>query len=124
MIHLWNYIKNIKDYNGEIHNKRFKKAAEEHGLNVEKDKKFGWAFTSFNEDGEKVYNGIDADLEAFSMYRIPIEKPEREKTTSYKYTCPECGKKFTIKHDVEVTCKDCNTEFDMEEKNPEEESEN
>ena len=31
--------------------------------------------------------------------------------------------KFTIKHDVEVICKDCNTEFDMEEKNPEEESE-
>ena len=95
--------------------------ALEHGLDVYKNKKLGWAFTVFNEEGERVYNTIVPDLDAFSMYRISEEKEKREKTTSYKYVCPECNKKFTIKHNVEVICKDCNVEFDMEEKNPEDE---
>jgi len=121
MVHYYGYIKGIKNTNGAIHNKKFRDMALEHGLDVYKNKKLGWAFTVFNEEGERVYNTIVPDLDAFSMYRISEEKEKREKTTSYKYVCPECNKKFTIKHNVEVICKDCNVEFDMEEKNPEDE---
>jgi predicted SprT family Zn-dependent metalloprotease len=112
--HYWNIICDVKDTSGIHHNKYFKETAEKYGLNVEKDKKFGWGRTSFNERGLEVFKTININPKAFSFYRIAEIKPEKEKHTTYKYICPECGTKFTLKHDIDARCKDCNIDFDVE----------
>jgi predicted SprT family Zn-dependent metalloprotease len=112
--HYFNNINNIKDTSGVHHNKNFKETAELHGLNVEKDKKFGWARTSFDERGLEVFKTINVNPDAFSFYRIAEPKLEKEKHTTYKYKCPECGNKFTLKFDIDARCKDCDIDFDVE----------
>lgn len=119
MVHLHNYVSKVQDCNGNIHNKNFKKAAEEHGLLVEKAGKLGWAFTKFNDKAKEIFDTMEHDLEAFTLYRIPIVKPEKEKKTSYKYVCPSCKDKFTLKLQIEAVCINCGHDFDVEEKEPE-----
>ena len=37
---------------GTYHNKKYKEAAEQHGLTVEKDAKYGWTKTSLNDEAK------------------------------------------------------------------------
>ena len=48
MVHYFNYENGIQDSSrgNTYHNKKFKAAAEAHGLNVEHSKKYGWSHTS------------------------------------------------------------------------------
>lgn len=48
MVHLYNLQIGVQDTSrgGTYHNKKYKEAAEKHGLTVEKDAKYGWTKTS------------------------------------------------------------------------------
>lgn len=50
MVHLYNLQIGVQDTSrgGTYHNKKYKEAAEQHGLTVEKDAKYGWTKTSLN----------------------------------------------------------------------------
>ena len=50
MVHLYNLQNDVQDTSraGKYHNKKYKAAAEAHGLNVEKDSKYGWSRTELN----------------------------------------------------------------------------
>jgi len=123
MIHLYNFTEGIKDGSDDIHNKKYKLSAEDHGLEVSKNGKFGWSITNFNEEGKRIAESIGINPDAFSMYRISEEQPEVEKKTTYKYTCEGCGSKFTLKLQINAECVECGNTFDVEEKEPKEKEE-
>lgn len=52
MVHLYNLQIGVQDTSrgGTYHNKKYKEAAEQHGLTVEKDAKYGWTKTSLNDE--------------------------------------------------------------------------
>ena len=54
MVHLYNLQIGIQDTSrgGTNHNKKYKEAAEQHGLTVEKDAKYGWTKTSLNDEAK------------------------------------------------------------------------
>lgn len=118
MCHLYDYLNGIRDCNGKIHNKKYKDTAEAHGLWVDRDKSYGWGITGLQPETKNLINKIVFDESALAWKRIPEEHKDKEQKTTYKYTCPECGTKFTIKYEIEAKCKECGVNFNMEVKNP------
>jgi predicted SprT family Zn-dependent metalloprotease len=117
MVHYMNKNLGIKDCSGQIHNKRFKAAAEAVGLVVEKDKKLGWITSPSEEFSEFVDTEIKPNENAFLYFRMvfkdTMESKPREKKT-FTYTCPECKEKIKAKRDKNIICGDCGCEFEME----------
>lgn len=112
--HLYNCVNNIVDYKSIHHNKRFKKTAEEHGLDVKYSNDVGWAFTSLNKIGWETYNRLEVNNEAFQFAREfdSEEKPEKEKSIYYKYRC-FCGTKISRKTELNIFCNDCQSNFTL-----------
>ena len=113
LVHLDNLMKNIKDVSGKIHNKKFKAAAESHGLICEKDKKVGWGYTRATPEFEEFVNDeLKPDMSKFSYYRVVPEKPTEEKEKKvFKFYCPNCGQKISGKKDINIICGICNQPF-------------
>jgi len=67
--HLYNLINEIKDTSdyGRYHNKNFKIAAEDHGLIVKKDGRYGWAKTTLTEDTKNYVSRLN--IKSFSFHR-------------------------------------------------------
>jgi hypothetical protein len=82
--HLSNFVKGVKDVSGnQFHNKKFKTEAEFLGLKVaEKDKKYGFGFTSLDIEGQAIVDEIkkltDFDSNAFNWKRIEGNKIKKE----------------------------------------------
>ncbi len=122
MVHYYNQIQNINDCNGNVHNKKFKTLAENVGLKVEKNKKYGWGVT-YCSDSLKDYikNTIQPNQSVFKYFRyIPPKEQKKRKKTIFKYTCPYCGLEIKGKEKLNVKCGLCNINLEME--NPEGES--
>lgn len=117
--HLFNLTNNIKDYSGlYYHNKKYKVAAEAHGLNCEDMPVAGWAKTSFNDVGWEAFKRINIDLEAFDFAREVTPKKERKPRDTkpkYKYLCSGCDSTITSKKEIHVQCLDCDMEFELQE---------
>ena len=60
MVHLYNLQIGVQDTSrgGTYHNKKYKEAAEKHGLTVEKDAKYGWTKTSLNDEAKAFVDGL------------------------------------------------------------------
>ena len=60
MVHLYNLQVGVQDTSrgGTYHNKKYKEAAEKHGLIVEKDAKYGWTKTSLNDEAQAFITGM------------------------------------------------------------------
>lgn len=60
MVHLYNLQVGVQDTSrsGTYHNKKYKEAAEQHGLTVEKDSKYGWTKTSLNDEAKAFVEGL------------------------------------------------------------------
>jgi hypothetical protein len=122
LVHLYCGSKDIKDTSNNCvyHNKNYKKEAEARGLNVDHAPTIGHAVTSLKESTVKLLENLKVDETAFSFYRDKVCKGgTTKKQKSYKYVCPNCGKKFTLYKDIDVVCKDCNKDFEKFEKNGE-----
>ena len=116
MVHLDNIAKEIKDTsrNGAYHNKRFKQTAEQHGLVIGRDEKYGWTVTSLNDETKAFVATLDGS--AFQIFRQKL--PQLKKTgsnSSRKYVCPCCGLIIRATKEVRVICGDCNVELELEE---------
>lgn len=123
MVHYWNYEKGVQDCSrgSTYHNKRFKAAAQTHGLNVERDSLYGWTITSPNDElldfilqndlgdiliNRNEYYGIAVPgTGAHSNGGIAVPPPR--KTSSRKYTCPHCGNSVRATKAVNIMCADC-----------------
>lgn len=121
MVHLYNLQNGIKDTSrgGTYHNTKFKESAEAHGLNVEKNEKYGYSTTTLNDDSrEEVHEFANAlNLESFDLFRKPEEKGEKNggKSSSRKYVCPVCGTIIRATKEVKVICSDCDVLFELAE---------
>lgn len=109
MVHLDNVNKGIQDTsnNGFYHNAKYRKTAEEHGLIVKKDPKYGWCITELNEDSEAFIDSLN--LEEVTLVRKKIDKQKKtSKNNSIKYVCPCCGAIVRATRPVMIGCMDCN----------------
>lgn len=124
MVHYYNYEHGIQDCSrgNTYHNRRFKAAAESHGLCVSHSDKYGWSHTSPSDALLEFV--LDNDLtdiligrNEFSGFRMPgtgthsgtfVAGPERPKSSSRKYVCPCCGMSIRATKAVNVACLDCN----------------
>lgn len=122
MVHLYCYENGIKDTSRgyTYHNKRFKVAAESHGLIVAHHEKYGWSITSPSdalldfvlETGltdilifRNEYNGISiSGTGTHSSSGTPILP---KKSSSRKYICPCCRNSVRATKVVNIACLDC-----------------
>ena len=118
MCHYYNKLSDIKDCNGNIHNKKFKSLAESVGLIVKKGKSVGYGYTSLSDElKEYVKEIIKPNEQSFEYFRDSVikggtNKPKTKKL--FKYTCPDCGQIVKGKKDIIVKCGLCNVEMEME----------
>lgn len=116
MVHLWNLQIGVQDTSrgGTYHNKKFKEAAEKHGLIIEQHPKYGWTITKLNEEAAAFIK--DMDEEGFKLYRSKTEHMKKSGggSSSRKYVCPMCGCIIRATKEVHVLCVDCDAEFEEE----------
>ena len=124
MIHYFNYENGIQDCSrgNTYHNRRFKAAAEAHGLTVTHSDKYGWSHTA---PGEALLdfvleNGLTDILinrNEFKGFQTTgtgthsgtgIATPPRTSSTR-KYICPCCGNSVRATKAVNIACLDCET---------------
>ena len=97
MVHLYNLEQGVKDTSrsGTYHNKKFKDAAEAHGLTVENTEKYGWSKTALTDEArQEVKDFMDSiGKTSFDLYREKVEEKKKTggKSNSRKYVCPCCG---------------------------------
>ena len=112
MVHYHNSCEKVKDCNAhQYHNKHFKERAENYGLNVEKDGRHGWAFTSVSPKLKKFLDTIKINKEVFNLYRqtqISIKAPTKLKKFTCGCTIIRCATELRAK------CLKCNNEFTEE----------
>lgn len=115
MVHLYNLQNGVKDTSreGTYHNKKFKEAAEAHGLTVESTEKYGWAKTDLTEDAKAEVEDFMGFIgkDSFEIFReAEAEKAKKGggKSSSRKYVCPCCGLIVRATKEVKVVCFDCN----------------
>ena len=122
MTHYYCHIHGIKDVSrGTMyHNRRFKEAAEAHGLIAERHPKYGWTITSPSQElidfaEEHDLQKISITRNEFQWLRIPgltgngdkaIVK-DSSKSNSRKYICPCCGNSVRASWHVNILCGDC-----------------
>ena len=116
MVHLINLQNGIQDTSrsGMYHNKKFKVTAEEHGLVIEKDAKYGWCISSLSEEALEYVKSLDG--QAFTLVRSKIPKVKgKSSSSSKKYVCPGCGSIIRATKEVNVMCGDCEVHFELQE---------
>ena len=115
MVHLYNLQTGVQDTSrgGTYHNKKYKEAAEQHGLNVDKDAKYGWTKTSLNPEAKAFVDSMqDKKFELFRKPELRFPGAAKAKQSSRKYVCPVCGCIIRATKEVHVICGDCRVEFE------------
>ena len=121
MVHYFNYAQGVQDCSrgGTYHNRKFKEAAEAHGLVVQHTDKYGWNHTAPSDallDLVLEYGLTDIliNRNEFSGFQIggrgthngaPTAAPK--KGSSRKYICPCCGMSVRATKEVNIGCLDC-----------------
>jgi predicted SprT family Zn-dependent metalloprotease len=117
MAHLYGDIHEIKTTSrgGNFHNKEYKKLAEAHGLVVSKSKNNGFSETELNDTSKTLIAEANFSQESFKLARLDDEGKLNKKKGSIKHTCPNCGGKARTTKEMNLICKDCQTEMVIEE---------
>lgn len=126
MVHYYNYEMGIQDCSrgNTYHNRRFKEAAEAHGLIVSHSEKYGWSHTSPSDALLEFVldNGLTDILinrNEFTGFRITGTGthsgaegglPPRTSSTR-KYRCPCCGNSVRATKTVRIACMDCGVQM-------------
>ena len=126
MVHYFNYELGIQDCSrgNTYHNRRFKDAAESHGLCVTHSDKYGWSHTSPDDSllDFVLENGLTDILinrNEFTGFQItgtgthsgtPTPPPPKPSSTR-KYLCPCCGISVRATKNVRIKCMDCDTQM-------------
>lgn len=126
MVHYFNYENGVQDCSrgNTYHNKRFKEAAEAHGLTVTHSDKYGWSHTSpadslLNFILENGLTDILINRNEFAGFRgtgggthdgNATTTPPRTSSTR-KYVCPCCGNSVRATKAVNIACMDCDAQM-------------
>ena len=128
MVHYFNYVNGIQDCSrsNTYHNRRFRDAAESHGLIVAHHSKYGWTITSPSD--RLLQFCLDNDLSDILINRnefftyggisggthTPTPPTTISKTSSTrKYLCPCCGNSVRATKLVNIACLDCQQQMVM-----------
>lgn len=120
LVHYSNLLNDIKDYTDQYyHNKKFKTLAEKVGLVCEKSNKYGYGITNpsaeFKQFIDEVVKPNDAAFTYFRTPELKIALPTKTRAkTIFKYTCPDCKLEAKGKAGLEIVCKKCNKQMEME----------
>ena len=124
MVHYYNFTKGIKDCSrgNTYHNRKFKEAAEAHGLSVKHNERYGWTETEPTE--ELIDFVIENDLSEILLNRNEMPSfhitgtgahsgtmtgtAGGRKSSTRKYVCPCCGMSVRATKAVNIACLDCN----------------
>lgn len=111
MVHLYNCQNSIQDTSraGIYHNKKFKEAAEAHGLSIEFDDNIGWSLTTLKPDTEK-WIDENINIKTFGVYKVVAEKQgkaNKPKQSMRKLICPHCGNIARVTKDIRLICGEC-----------------
>ena len=123
MVHYFNHVQGIQDCSrgNTYHNKRFKEAAEAHGLIVQHSDKYGWSHTAPGDallDLVLEYDLTDILISRneYSSFQVggtgthsgtPFGTTTPKKSSSRKYICPRCGMSVRATKEVNIACLDC-----------------
>ncbi len=122
MVHYFNYENGIQDCSrgNTYHNRKFKEAAESHGLCVEHSDRYGWSHTAPSEallDFVIAYDLSDIliNRNEYSGFQMPgtgnhsgtLGTSAPKKSSSRKYICPCCGMSVRATKEVNIACLDC-----------------
>lgn len=111
MAHLYNLMNEIKDCNAaQYHNKKYKEAAEAHGLIVEKMGRYGYASTKINDEVKEMIKDLDYTFD-IARKTLTRKSGAGKKRVSYKYMCPCCGSKVYAASPINVRCIDCDEDM-------------
>lgn len=126
MVHYFNYENGIQDCSrgNTYHNKKFKVAAEAHGLNVEHSDKYGWSHTA---PGDALLdfileNGLtdilinrneygDFQITGTGRHSGKRTTPPPSPSSTRKYICHCCGNSVRATKTVNIACLDCNVQM-------------
>lgn len=126
MVHYYNYENGIQDCSrgNTYHNRKFKEAAEAHGLLVEHSDKYGWSVTSPSDKllDFVLNNGLTDILisrNEYSGFRITATGAHngdeairvKRPSSTRKYICPCCGNSVRATKEVNIACLDCNVKM-------------
>ena len=117
MVHYANKLNDIKDCNGQVHNKKFKDLAENVGLICEKSQKYGWGYTTLsNSFMVHVNEEVKPDEKCFEYFRdVGVQKAKKESVKKiFKYSCPNCDLEVKSKPDKQIKCGNCEVDLIME----------
>lgn len=134
MVHLYNIQHDIQDCSrgGTYHNKKFRDEAEKHMLHIEKHEKYGWTITEPTDELlEYILNQGWEELEMSRGFHGGIGGSSGGKVSggsggaqdgqtkpkgsnSRKYVCPGCGAIVRATRDLEIICKPCMLEFELQ----------
>ena len=132
MCHLYNLMHDIQDCSrgGSYHNKKFKVCAEEHGLLIEHQEKYGWTITSPSLallEFVEMQGWQDIEMNEGFAFRIPGgektgskekpgegTKPPRKPSSTRKYICPKCGNSCRATKAINIMCMDCHEQMQVE----------
>lgn len=115
MVHLYNLQNGVKDTSrgGTYHNKKFKEAAEAHGLLPEKNEKYGWIGRKLNDEAKAFVESMHETK--FDLFReTPVKIKGTSKQSSRKYVCPCCGLIIRATKEVKVMCMECDMPLELE----------
>lgn len=122
MVHYFNYENGVQDCSrgNTYHNKKFKEAAEAHGLTVTHSDKYGWSHTSPGDALldfilESGLTDILISRNEYSGFRITGTGAHSGTTagtaprtsSTRKYICPCCGMSVRATRTVRIACMDC-----------------
>lgn len=114
MAHLYNLQIDVQDTSrsGTYHNTKFKKTAEQHGLEVKKTDTYGWSKTCLNQEAKDcISNMQDKDFTLHRKSFPALERNGKSKQSTRKYICPVCGCIIRATKEVNVVCGDCDCLF-------------
>ena len=127
MVHYYNYEHGVQDCSrgNTYHNRKFKEAAEAHGLTVEHSNKYGWSQTEPSDALldfvlENDLTDILINRNEYNGFQItgtgahsgtPTGNTTPKKSSSRKYICPCCGMSIRATKEVNISCLDCNSKM-------------
>lgn len=123
MVHLMNLQNGVQDCSrgGTYHNKQFKVAAEACDLRIDYDPRIGWSVTSptealidfiISEGWEDIRMSredgcISRTPGRGSPDRTPTTPTTPKKSSTRKYSCPNCKMSVRATREVNILCGDC-----------------
>lgn len=132
MCHLYNLEHNVKDTSGHggYHNKRFKAAAEGHGLSIDYVPRYGWTRTTptlelldFVEaqgwssiqmaEGYNTWTGTGTSSRSGGQSNGGTARPPKKPSSTRKYVCPICNQSVRATKMVNILCGDCTVKMKL-----------